>query len=149
MTYIPNVREKKVTPLYEGTRGADKEPRDNAYYEGNLKDEKSVEFKEGFDYAVEAMLNLFNNLDTYASEFENIGLDTDLPENATKYVNGINVYHPEAEAEEATDLSLEEFEQLPKDVQVFATFKEVLNHWMEMERNEIVVSLIENQEEEF
>lgn len=141
MSYIPNVREKKVsTPFTK--KG---EETENAYYEGNIRYPQHNSFKEGFDYAIETMLSLFDNLEVYEEEFERIKLSTK-PQQIdiySEYINGNNTY--EHDMAEATDLSYTAFSQLPKNIQTFATFKEVLNHWMEMSRNEMIVGLIETE----
>lgn len=64
MSYIPNVREKITTNPWTG------EQEENAYYEGNLKDEYNIAVVRGFDFCVEESIeNFFDNLDNYKLEF--------------------------------------------------------------------------------
>lgn len=53
--YLPNVREKVITPLFVGTKG-DNGPRENAYYEGYM-DERGRAELIGYDWAVECLEN--------------------------------------------------------------------------------------------
>jgi len=111
--YLPDVRNRYEEPLYKGTKGAKEQgegPRENPYWEGNLKPEDK-ETVWGYDWCVEAAETAFSNLDGYALECE-------------------------------ADVR-------PSDVRkVLEDFRGWLLDWLEAHRNELVVSILDNYEDE-
>lgn len=61
MTYIPNVREKTVKPLFKGTKG-DFGERENPYWEGNMDEAGKIEII-GYDWCVQQVEGFFDTID--------------------------------------------------------------------------------------
>ena len=117
MSYIPNVREKFKTPLFKNTQGAavsEKEP--NYYWQGYL-DEKGAQFLAGFDWAILMVIrNFFDNIDMFEDGKHDISAD---------------------------DINLSICEFFEKHRDKLEGFRQCLEEWAEMGRNELAVSLIE------
>lgn len=129
MTYIPDCRKKLND---DGTP--------NPYWEGVLIGEDK-EFIRGYDYNTDnAINNLFDNLDVYTSEFaeENIDInDVD-----------INIVCSDNDEKWYVDYTLEELEQMNKPTRLMLLMKYILNHYIEMERDELITAMIDDMEEE-
>lgn len=92
--------------------------RKDEYYNQKYLDKYNNEFIAGYDFAVDNIDNLFNNLDIYIPEM---------------YVDD-------------EDINLCAFlENHPK---IEGKFRECVKHWMEMERNMLITSMIDDMDEE-
>ncbi len=143
MTYNPTVRNRFNKPLYQNTRGAQKEAKRNAYWEGYLSDEDgSSSMISGYDFAAEAADNVFHNLEVYETALIAAGL---IDENEDFSVIDENVILDDKELEAYSEDELNKMTPLTKAVKAF---KEILNDWLEGERNNLIVSTIEGMDEE-
>ena len=106
---------------------------DEVYNFNNLNDEDKHHI-EGYDYCVEnAVDNFFNNLDDIDSDYLKLVLDVEIPENmATHYEIEFSEDHVE-EREVKTYADLLRYELL---------------HHLEIERDEIITSMIDSYPEE-
>ena len=124
MSYIPNTREKFKynfkTGKYDG--------QENGYRQEYLND-RDKEFVKGFDYAVNTIMNYFRNLDVFSEEFLKAG---------------INTHRIDTEAVVADDMSDEEIEALDEKTYLLGTVHDSMSDWLEMERNELIVSCLDN-----
>ena len=163
MSYIPNARSKYVEGLYKNTRGAETEPRENAYWHKNLdKDGRNVLI--GFDACVSAVNNLFDNLETYEEKIGHIFGEDFLRKIDFAVVNGSSPYpeitgmimddnFPETgdvseDYRDIENFSEEEIDKMSDATKILLLFKYILNDWMEMERDEVNTGLIESMEED-
>ena len=119
MSYIPSVRTKTVTSPYMD-KGGEKE---NGYWQGYLDEDNAV-FVAGFDFAVKTSAdNFFDNID-YLANYD---------DDAIISVDDIN-------------LSLSEF--FEKHPNTLEAIRRALLDWLEMSRDELVVSVIDGMEQE-
>lgn len=141
MSYIPNCREKYAKDVYANYFNLNKDIPDgeiNAYWDGNLKGEDKA-FINGFDYCVDdAINNLFNNLDVFESEFEEVGIDVN--EIDSDIVNG------DMECKWYPYYAEEELEKMNSSTRIMLLIKYVLNLNTETNRNMLVTSMIEGME---
>ena len=138
MTAIPNVRELKTRSLFN------REEQENAYYEGNLKDEKHIAFKQGFDIAVESVLNIFNNLEVFKDELSAAGINIDDIPHDSSYVNGENPWEKDG-VPEITDVDHTALEYHTNAEKVCGTFRDIIAYWVEMDRNQIITSFLDEE----
>ena len=141
MTYIPNVREKMIEPLYKNTRGAKNEPYENAYWEGNLNErEKKMLF--AYDWAVNEMKSLFNNLEIYQDFFDELFEYNDI--DLFKLSQVLADYYVKEEDEENN----EAIQEASDIVKIAYFFQAVLEDYIERSRNQFVVAMIDSQSDE-
>ena len=120
MSYIPNVREKFKTPLFQNTQGSSAEKEINYYWQGYL-DEMSAQFLAGFDWAILMVVrNFFDNIDMFEDGKHDISAD---------------------------DINLSICEFFEKHRDKLDGFRQCLEEWAEMGRNELAVSLIEGMDD--
>ena len=119
MSYIPSVRKKTITSPYMD-KGGEKE---NGYWQGYLDADNSM-FVAGYDFAVKTSAdNFFDNID-YLANYD---------DDAIISVDDIN-------------LSLSEFfEKHPNAIEAIRC---ALLDWLEMDRNQLVVSVIDSMKQE-
>ena len=137
MSYIPNVRNRFKEHLYEGTRGASKMDKNerNPYWEGYLND-TDKEYVRGYDWNTEQVVSsFFQNLDVFADELDFLDMDDIDIENVVS-------------ERDSSEYSEEELEGMSKSTLIAKKMRECLLKWIEMERNELVVSMIEGMKEE-
>ena len=120
MSYIPNVREKFKTPLFQNTQGSSVEKEINYYWQGYL-DEISAQFLAGFDWAILMVVrNFFDNIDMFEDGKHDISAD---------------------------DINLSICEFFEKHRDKLDGCRQCLEEWAEMGRNELAVSLIEGMDD--
>lgn len=148
MSYIPDTRERFVTPLFESEN---QERKENGYWHGFLN-EKDQEFVRGYDWANEmSVANFFNNLDVYGGEFEEIGIDVNEISEQLDGAVPFPFYNEDANPEDYKDMddfSEEEKERMNFATKLFLTMKSCLIDWIEMERDQLIVSMIDNMDDE-
>lgn len=124
MSYIPDCRKGN----------------DGLYNEKYINKENK-EFVRGFDYALETILNMFSNLETYTNEF----LDADF--NIRKVNDGAvskqydDCLNKDEKAEET--FTKEDFNKANQQTQLVTTLMYCIADWHEMERNQLLVSMID------
>ena len=127
MTYIPDCRNPKEINFKGEVIG------ENAYYEGNLSD-RDKEFVRGFDYCVDyAADNFFDNLITY--------YDRD------SYL--IHILNEELPRELKDSYEVEiDGQTFTRDVETYKDlFRKQMLDWIEMQRDELITSMIDNAAE--
>ncbi len=137
MSYIPDVRNRFKEHLYEGTRGASKMDKNerNPYWEGYLND-TDKEYVRGYDWNTEQVVSsFFQNLDVFADELDFLDMDDIDIENVVSERG-------------SSEYSEEELEGMSESTLIAKKMRECLLKWIEMERNELVVSMIEGMKEE-
>ncbi len=135
---VPDTRAQYVL----SAKGKDEK---NPYWDGNLTGDNK-KFIEGFDFALQTVLNMFDNLDNYYEDFVKCGLKSDKFINSNnQYVNGINLFVSEKSLPDITTLNSVEFDKLSKEEQIFGTLKYAINRWTEAERDSVITSLIDEQ----
>ncbi len=151
MSYIPNARGKYTEQLYKNTRGASAKPEPNPYWHG-LNDDYGKSELFGFDEAVGALNNLFDNLDVYETEIEEIfgegaleQYDEMKTDGESPYAPGTNGYdEPNPKYRDLNTYEYEERQKMSQITKAMLLFKRMANNWLEMERDEINVSLLDN-----
>ena len=145
MTYIPDVRSKKrVNYAGEPTE------EDNAYWQGNLKVEEKA-LLTGYDWCVEALARVL-------CDFEDFLLSNDLDENVFDYskVDSDKILECSCKTDNEGCITWTDFDELEdddrknlsKETAFMIAFQSWLFDRLEMERDEIGVSLIEGSCEE-
>lgn len=139
MTLIPDCRKKYLTDAYpNGTyhrsHSEISSKELNPYYQGNLNEEDQA-FLNGYDYAIHLPVrNLFNNLDVYADELEELTFLNKLF--GKDWLSQL-------------DLEAIDSDELPKGTPLnaatrfFRLLRLMLFDFSEMERNELIVSMID------
>lgn len=160
MSYIPNCRpkyEKDAMPTPHKTKDEVKEGAINPYWYGLLTGSDKA-FLQGFDWCItQAVNNLFDNLDVYVSELDEVGVNID--EVDTDIVNGASLetnitmntllsYDTERPYKDYSDYSEKELEKMTDATRLLLQIKTIINHYVEMERDELVTSMIEKMSEE-
>ncbi len=135
MTYIPNTREKIKEP--HTTLG---KPEENGYWQGYLNEEDSREVC-GYDWAMDILHNFFFNIDVYDVEF---GAVFDLTRDEIVDVDESII----EDTRTIGEFSEEEMDSMPQITKVAKLFHDTLLDWLEANRDEMVVSMIENMDEE-
>lgn len=126
MTYIPDVRKKKIQRRFQG------EAVDNPYWEGNLSVDDKVVLM-AYDKCFEGFENGLANV-SLSDELERAGVDVDLLEDVLKEPNDPDL--------------IEALNNANHETQAVFDFIIYIENWMEMQRNEMVVSLIESENAE-
>ena len=137
MSYIPDVRNRFRERLYEGTRGASKMDKNerNPYWEGYLND-TDKEYVRGYDWNTEQVVSsFFQNLDVFADILDFI--DTD----------DIDIEEVVSERS-ILEYSDEELAEKSESTLIAKKMRECLLEWIEMERNELIVSMIDGMKED-
>lgn len=140
MSYIPPIRERQIESVYAGTKGSNG-LKENGYWQGFLNDD-DTRFLQGYDWASEQTLrNFFYNLDTYADDLARaFGIDEiDLGSD-----DAIAVIFNDKDMDDYSD---EEWNAIPVHTRVMAVIKACLEHWMEMDRDELGTSMIDSMSE--
>ena len=106
-----------------------KEP--NPYYEGYLNKEDK-KFINAYDYTVDEADNFFYNLDTFVDDIESEDFDIDKVDMTLLEADEI----PEADKANAT-----------RETRIMLWFKESLAQHFEMNRDELVTSMLDNMDE--
>ena len=142
MSYIPDTRYKMVPPYFEGTWGDKKEEhKDNAYWQGYLGENDS-KWVAGYDQAIDDMLNMFNNMECFEEYLEAMGLDVE------DMIQPDDVPDLETCAEEPIyNLSDNLLSEMTYEVRVQIGFMQMLMHWMENERDELITGILDNDED--
>lgn len=136
MTYIPDVRNKYENKPYQ------KEKRLNAYWQKFLN-KSDKEFVAGYDHCIEDVVsNLFNNLDVYENELNRAWFADD---DDREYDFDYDFINDEKDFDEMTD---EELSEIGRFNRVLKVMKKIVLHWTEMERDQLVVSMIDSMDEE-
>ena len=130
MSYIPEIRKRETRTPFS------KEFSKNLYWQGYLNDQ-GVDVLSGYDMATDATENFFENIDVYADEFNQFGFDVE-------YIDTDTVM----EDKELEAYSDDEIRNMSTETRFVACMKAVILHWIELERNQIGVSLIENMDTE-
>lgn len=156
MSYIPNCRpklEKDAGPFPHKSEKDVPENAINPYWYGLLRD-KDETFLQGFDYNTRVGVdNLFDNLDVFRDDLEAIGIDVDdIDENI---VNGAddanNITMPDTaddrECKWYDDYTEEELSKMSHSTRVMLFMKYMLSYYIEMQRDELVTSMIDGMDE--
>ncbi len=156
MSYIPNCRPKFAkdagsTPY----RKAEDIPADeiNPYYYGLLNGD-NAEFLKGFDWnTANAVNKLFDNLDVYWREFEHAGLNVDeIDFTVDGSIECPNANLPDCgnseESKWFSEYSEEELSKMSQSTKVMLLMKEILNDYIEKERDILVTSMIDDMEDD-
>lgn len=112
--------------------------RNDDYYNSDFLDEADHDLVRGYDWATEAVDNLFDNIDSLTDGSDHIEkfLNEELPESM----------QDEYDMDFAFD---EEHPTEHREVKTYGDFLRMqMLSWLEIERNELIVSLIENMDEE-
>jgi hypothetical protein len=111
--------------------------RNDDYYNKDFLDGSNEEFVRGYDWATEAVDNLFNNMDSLTDGSDHIEkfLDEPLPEcMQTDY---------------EMDFAFQDQATEHRDVKTYGDFLRMrILEWLEMERNELITSMIDDMNEE-
>ena len=140
MTYIPDVRKKINSPLYKNIG----KPEGNPYYEGYLSEDLASSVV-GYDEAVDVVNNCFYNLDMFLEIFEAIGININRFE---RFLSGYSDNIKDWENVDITDLSDEQLESLDPVVRFILGIRMIMLNYLEMQRNDFVVSLFDSMPEE-
>ena len=130
MSYIPSIRNIK----HEGPFGKGEE---NGYFQGYLDDDSST-YLAGYDWCIEQVIkNLFFNLDIYQDELDECGVDEEKLEEFNQcYVNYL----------ESDSFDLDSIKD--SKVRLMLTLVKALEDYVESERDELGVSMIESLTQE-
>lgn len=114
------------------------ECRHDEYYNSDFLEERDYEFVRGFDWATEAVDTLFENSDdnlTDGSDYIEKFLNEKLPESM--------------QDEYDMDFAFQEQKTEHRDVKTYGDLLHMkILEWLEKERNELIVSMIENMNED-
>ena len=153
MSYIPDARSLFTRTAYTER---DEPTPFNAYWQG-LLDENGKNTLMGYDDAVRAVNCLFDNLNVYTDAIEAVFGEGFLDEVDVHKVNGISPFSGDLMSESSGDVdkdyhqideySEKEFKKMTQATKVCLLLKYILNDWMEMERDEVNASLIENMDD--
>lgn len=142
MSIIPNCREKYTKDINLSNDVDEKEI--NPYWFGLLLG-KDAEYLMGYDFNTEFVVNnLFDNLDIYADELKQIGID--IEELDKNIVNGASDTNEKDNrpCKWYCEYSKEELDGMNDTTKIFLLIKYMLNKHMEDNRNLLVTSMIEN-----
>ena len=132
MSYTTSVREKERTDFLGNKEGR------NAYYEGYLNDDDSA-LAIGYDLAIEDMMTAFYNLMADEEDFSAAGFN----------VNDIQeeVLSDDEDNDKALDeYTVEERMKMTKETKLVIAFRNFLSSYMELDRNELISSMIEGMD---
>ena len=151
MSYIPDCRPKYAKDIeepYSDRKAKSSDTEINPYWSG-LLDGADKEFLQGFDYNTSNVVNnLFDNINIYATEFESVGLDVeDIDTEIIEGTDPFNEVQSEKECKLLDDYSDDEIKTMSDATKVCLLMKSILNHYIEMNRDELVTSMIENMDE--
>lgn len=122
MSYIPNVREKEING------------RENPYYEGNLNEDHK-RLIDAYDKCVEDAENFFSNLDVFWEEL------------SVARFNTMYVQHDLIRDCDIDKYTLDELVKMTPETKTVIAFKAALLYWLEIQRNELAVSFLDDQAE--
>ncbi len=110
----------------------------------NKEDEKEL---IGFDEATRAVRAFFGNVDVYETEFARLFEALGIPANTTKYIFNADedVLFSEKDISEYTE---EEYIRMNAVTKLFKTFESCIRDNLEKIRNEVIVSLIDDYDED-
>lgn len=125
----------------------------NPYWYGLLKG-NDVDFLMGYDWnTFSALNNFFDNLDIYEKELADVGIyvndiDPEIVNGAddTYNENLPNTKDPR-EVKWFPDYTEQELSNMSKSTRIMLLFKFILNHYVSMQRDELVTSMIDNMDE--
>ena len=144
MTYIPDIRDKYNTPICKNTKGASKEPEENGYWQGFLDDDDVV-YMKGFDDATDiACDNVYENLEIFEDDLmEAIDPEYYNKEDGPEFEDliDLDVVGGNKCLDEYSD---EEKEKMTPYTRLLLTLRKCVSQYVESERNELGVSMIES-----
>ena len=124
--HIPDTREQEING------------QENPYFEEYISD-KDKDFISGYDWVVNEIIEgFFNNLDIDTIDYANIGL-------AVNPNTGADI---DKLMEDLDTLTVNDVDILDRSALVFAMIKRNLLNYIEMERDELIVSMIETLSED-
>lgn len=151
MSMIPDCRPKyeKDTAYVQLThKDAVKPDEINPYWSGLLRGHDR-DFLDGYDWNTEFSVNgLFDNLDAYDEEFRRIGLNTS--DMDASIVNGAvseGTFAGGGDEKWLSDFSDKELHDMSMTTKVCLLMKEMLNGYIEEQRDMLVTSMIESMDE--
>lgn len=156
MSYIPDCRAKYEKDVDKPckNKATCEENAINPYWYGLLQGEDK-EFCAGYDWNTEMVLNnLFDNLEIYEEELEKVGIkvddiDFDVVNGAYDEANiTFSEKADEREVKWFPDYTDAELKKMNKATKIMLTLKFIVNHYIEMERDELVTSMIEDMSDE-
>jgi hypothetical protein len=129
---IPNVREKYIRRPFQRLDDGE-ELEINSYYQENLKSETSKAYIRGYDCVAESIIDdFFNNLELYTQELSDEGIWIHSID--AEYINS-NEYEINAETIRSQTL----------ETRLVDALKRCLLDYIESERNDIVVSMLDSE----
>lgn len=149
MSYIPDCRQK-----FETNNKNMNEKIINPYWYGLLRGD-DAEFLRGYDWNTSMSINnFFDNLDIYADKLEKEGISVDFID--TDIVNGAdedyNITMPHIKDDRKckyySEYSDEELRKMSKSTRIMLLMKELITFHIENCRDELIVSAIENMDED-
>lgn len=147
MSYIPNIRKKYKV----GFSGEEDRSEINPYWHGFLND-KDYDAMLTYDFAANTVENFFENLDIYQEVFSDIikryaevhgeSTETAIYDESEQDVVNTPVFNKPGE------LSDEDIKSVSLQALLARTMYECMMEWLDMQRNELGVSMIDEMSEE-
>ena len=140
MTMFADCREKYTKDAYPFGMYARKNeeiPKDeiNPYWDGNLKG-AGKHYVDGYDYGIETAKNFFSDIMDYDELIDQTGFLKNVDEDV------INDDRP------ADDFPIDEADKWSTETKIMKMLKDYMLELAEVERNELVTTIIENDDEE-
>ena len=146
MSYIPCIRDKYEVSAYSKKEN---DKKINAYWQGFLNDQ-GIEALNTYDFTADIVENFFENLEVYQDVFVDI---VERYKNATGKQAIVNVSDDGASVTDVVnaeffnredELSDAEISSTPLSVLLARTVYECMMHWLDMHRDELGVSMLDN-----
>ena len=155
MSQIPSARQR----FEEGSNN-----KINPYFQGVLsEDDQNILI--GYDSAIDSFNNLFCNLDVYEDEIARVlgedflkSVDIDIINGMSPYpceednipfdINNPNTDKVNKNYKDIRDISDEELSKMSSSTKILLLMNNLINHWLEMDRDELNASMIDDMDEE-
>ena len=131
MSYIPDIRSRKRRKMYNTMTGKDAGTDQNSYWQGYLNKDDAM-FLGAYDTAMSVVSDYFNNLEIDEDKFQELDIDITTVD---QEIIASNKKYSEYSDEECSDMS--------KETKMFLLLKENMFRFLESERNNIGVSMID------
>lgn len=140
MSFFQDVRSRYAFRVNENTPA-----RPNPYYQ-KFVSEKDGEFLDGYDWVADNLIeNCFANLDIYTEDLEDFGLTNEQEAQLRILFAKMDLNALAIPADEAEDKKIAQSASIETVLAMW--FRNCLLHYMEMNRNELVTSMIEGMDE--
>lgn len=133
---VPDTREQFTKSLYHGTKGMPSVSTKNGYWQGYLNEHDAC-FIDGYDWCMKHVDEVF----------EGIATDNDLLSLLNIEIRNIDKDVVLSD-QNFSDYSKEEQEKMTPETKTLIGVRELLNSWLEMVRNETIVSCLDNMDDE-